>query len=77
MNPVHALRRILNKQTTAVEQATVVAVKDGQVVVRTSSGVRTVKAIGDTYRVGDTVRLQNNVVLGKAMSQDSIPVFRV
>lgn len=77
MNPLTEMRRLVAKQET-IRNGTITNLRSGSITVRTRSGLKSF-AIPEnsTFKIGDTVRFQGNVLLGKAVSVDNIPIFKV
>lgn len=77
MNPLRELRSLVGS-ASAVESGVVTSVTASSIVVRTRGGLKSfATATARSYKPGDTVRFQGNVLLGRSISIDNIPVFKV
>ena len=77
MNPLRELKNLVTS-ATIVESGVVTAISVSGIVVRTRGGLKSFSTpVAKTFKAGDTVRFQGNVLLGKSISVDSIPVFKV
>lgn len=77
MNPLRELRNLV-VASSVVETGTVASVMPTFLSVRSRNGLKSFSiSDANNYRPGDTVRFQGNILLGKAVSLDAIPVFRV
>ena len=76
MNPLKELRDLMPREG-AVESGIVVAITASGIQIRTKSGLKSFATATGTYKPGDTVRYQGNLLLGKALGADSVPVFHV
>lgn len=77
MNPLTSLRALMADKPTTFS-GSVISVSTSAITVRTKSGLKSFSIDNpEKYRAGDTVRFQGEVLLGKSISANSIPVFKV
>lgn len=77
MNPLRELKNMVTSAQT-IESGIVTAVTVSSITVRGKGGLKSFSiSTPGKYKPGDTVRFQGNVLLGRAISVDSIPVFKV
>lgn len=77
MNPLRELRSLVSS-SRAAGSGVVVSVGDTFLMVRTRGGLKSFSTpSAKLFKPGDTVRFQGGVLLGKSVSADSIPVFKV
>lgn len=77
MNPLRELRALVSS-STVVESGVVTRTTASGLVVRTRGGLKSFSIPNaEAYKTGDTVRFQGNVLLGKSISIENIPVFKV
>ncbi len=77
MNPLRELKSMVVSSST-VESGTVVSITGSSISVRSRGGLKSFSiSTPGQFKPGDTVRFQGNVLLGKAISVDNIPVFKV
>lgn len=77
MNPLRELRSMVSG-VTHVESGVVTAVTAASVLVRSRGGLKSFSTSSpEQYKPGDTVRFQGNVLLGRAVSVETLPVFKV
>lgn len=77
MNPLTSLKRLVSS-STPVLSGSVTRVTSSTITVRSKSGLKSF-SLSDTskYKPGDGVRFQGNTLLGKTVSADILPVFKV
>ena len=77
MNPLRDLKKSI-LDSSFVDTGTVVGVTVTAISVRTREGIKSFSVPNaNMYRAGDAVRFQGNILLGKSVSADNLPVFEV
>jgi len=77
MNPLRELKALVGS-VSRIESGTVVTIGITTINVRSRGGLKSFSTPNPkAFKTGDTVRFQGNVLLGKAVSAESLPVFKV
>lgn len=78
MNPLNTFRQLIQGGTGVVTSGTVLAVGETTLRVTTTQGVKEYPVANPLqYVQGDYVSIQGSLLVGKAPSEGSIPVYNV
>ena len=78
MNPLSEMRALFATPKEPIDRAVILEVTATTVTVKTGRGTRAVTPIGvNNYKAGDRVRVQGNLLLGKTVAEEALPLFKV
>ncbi len=77
MNPLKELKTMVSS-SASVETGTVTSTSTSTVTVRARGGLKSFSTpMAPAFKPGDAVRFQGNVLLGRSIAPDTLPVFKV
>lgn len=77
MNPLKELKTMVSS-SASVETGTVTGTSTSTLTVRTRGGLKSFSTpLASVFKPGDSVRFQGNVLLGRSIAPETLPVFKV